>query len=304
MHNVQVSDLSLLPSEIWFPRARKHLEHAQTLGKGRRYRALRGLKEPVSDFLWEYYGIKPRQLEIWHPGVGVAILEPESEKKEPAFVWNDLAHRRWYQVISSSQGRALTFDVNTWVEERGRGIKFMAELLRAVNSRKPFLGCLGLHEWAMVYEGKPRHPLPLRLGAKGSDELTRSLPVRCTHFDAFRFFTDSARPLNAYQPTSEGVVSMEQPGCLHQNMDLLRYCLKLGPLVPGEVLLRAFEFALEIRTLDMAASPYDCSSSGLQPVKIETAEGKAKYIEQQRDFYERGLRLREELISLLARANI
>ena len=30
--------------------------------------------------------------------------------------------------------------------------------------------------------------------------IVESQPVRCTHFDAFRFFTAPARPLNMFQP--------------------------------------------------------------------------------------------------------
>ena len=61
-------------------------------------------------------------------------------------------------------------------------------------------------------------------------------------------------------------------------MDVYKWATKLGPLVPGDLLLDCFELAREIRYTDMAASPYDFSSYGLTPVPIETPEGKAEYV--------------------------
>jgi hypothetical protein len=46
----------------------------------------------------------------------------------------------------------------------------------------------------------------------------------------------------------------------------------------------------------MQASPYDLSSYGEEPVKIETAEGKAEYVTRQREFARRAGALRERLI--------
>ena len=36
---------------------------------------------------------------------------------------------------------------------------------------------------------------PLRLGQAGTDDVVRDHQIRCTHYDAFRFFTPPARPL-------------------------------------------------------------------------------------------------------------
>jgi hypothetical protein len=49
--------------------------------------------------------------------------------------------------------------------------------------------------------------------------------IRCTRFDAFRFFAEPARPLDVVAPTRERQSDMEQLGCLHANMDL---CHELG----------------------------------------------------------------------------
>ncbi len=71
-------------------------------------------------------------------------------------------------------------------------------------------------------------------------------------------------------------------------MDVYKWAVKLGPLVPGSVLLDAFELARDIRTLDMQASPYDLTDWGYAPVAIETPEGKAEYVVRQRALSERG----------------
>ena len=85
---------------------------------------------------------------------------------------------------------------------------------------------------------------------------------------------------------------MEQPGCLHAGMDVYKWAFKLTPLVPSDLVADAFDLAREIRVLDMQASPYDLRELGYAPVPIETAEGKAAYLERQRAFAERSNALR------------
>jgi hypothetical protein len=59
-----------------------------------------------------------------------------------------------------------------------------------------------------------------------------------------------------------------------------------------------FELAVEIRELDMRASPYDLRAHGYEPVAIETPEGKAQYAAAQRGFADRGAVLRRRLIAV------
>ena len=108
---------------------------------------------------------------------------------------------------------------------------------------------------------------PLRLGQAGTDDVVREHQIKCTHYDAFRFFTPPARPLNAVQPDRESQVRMEQPGCLHASMDVYKWAYKLIPVVPSDLLLDAFVLAKSIRELDMRASPYDLTELGYQPVR-------------------------------------
>src|SRR2546425_10834 len=76
---------------------------------------------------------------------------------------------------------------------------------------------------------------PLRFDANEIARIVESSSIRCTHFDAFRFFTPDARPLNRVQPTRKTSASHEQRGCLHANMDLYKWAFKLAPFTPSEL---------------------------------------------------------------------
>jgi hypothetical protein len=49
----------------------------------------------------------------------------------------------------------------------------------------------------------------------------------------------------------------------------------------------------------MRASPYDLRDLGYEPVRIETTEGKARYVEEQRRFGERSQALRARLLEAI-----
>lgn len=85
-------------------------------------------------------------------------------------------------------------------------------------------------------------------------------------------------------------------------MDLYKWASKLGPLIPGEVFLDAFELARDTRILDMEASPYDCRGHGFGVVAIETSEGKAEYVARQRALSERAKPIRDRLVSITEQA--
>ena len=202
---------------------------------------------------------------------------------------------RWYFPGRTEDGAIP--DAAVFAREKADLADLVERMLRRTASRPGQFGCFGLHEWAMVYRAdEHRHPVPLRLGQAGTDLVVESHDLRCTHFDAFRFFTPEAVPRNRTELTRDDQPLFEQPGCLHAGMDLYKWAVKLGPLVPGDLLLDAFELARDIRLLDMQAAPYDLAPWGIVPVPIETAEGKADYVRQQRVFAERGTRLRSELL--------
>jgi len=182
---------------------------------------------------------------------------------------------------------------------------WLRELLTAMQTRPAFFGCYGLHEWAMVYRQPPdavrHHAWPLRYPPDELARIVEAAPLRCTHFDAFRFFTAPAQPLNLLQPSRMTVPQNEQRGCLHANMDLYKWAFKLAPFTPAELIADAFELARDIREVDMRASPYDLRPLGFAPIPIETTEGRAEYEQYQRAFAARGEPLRARLLTLCQR---
>lgn len=279
--------LTVLAHDDWATLETAHATRADKLTAGRRERTARRQSHPIEDFLFEYYPFKPSQLRRWHPGVGVGLQRAH-------------AHAGWRWYSTSSDG-VTALDVAAFAAERGEGVRHIRRLLKATSGRSAQLGCFGMHEWAMVYgadNAGRRHELPLRLGSEGTDAVVDAHPLQCTHFDAFRFFTPQAAPLNAAQLTRETQVAWEQPGCLHVNMDLYKWAIKLGPAAPGDLLLDCFELARDVRQVDMQASPYDVSAYGLAAIPVETPAGKSEYAARQREFARRGAPLRERLIAV------
>jgi hypothetical protein len=117
-------------------------------------------------------------------------------------------------------------------------------MLKKIQSKPPLLNCFGLHEWAMLYRKLPvEHSatknsdvtpamknlskfqqLPLRVPYETIARLVEFKTLRCTHYDAFRFFTPDASPLNRISPppSRATVASNDQPGCVHVTMDLFK----------------------------------------------------------------------------------
>ncbi|WP_404430123.1 3-methyladenine DNA glycosylase [Microbacterium lacus] len=278
-----------LPLEQWRALEQQHHARADALTAGRRARAARGQTHPVDDFLYNYYSYKPAVLRRWHPGLDTRLQDAAAE---PRAQW------RWY----STEQNDVVVDSAAFVAEKSLMLTGIHNILRSTANGRAQYGCFGLHEWAMVYrESEHRHPVPLRLGREGTDAVVEANPLTCTHFDAFRFFTPDAVPLNRRPLSRDQQAATEQPGCLHANMDLYKWAVKLGPLVPGTVLLDCFELARDIRELDMRASPYDLTGWGYAPVQIETADGKAAYVARQREFAERAAPLRATLIETIFR---
>lgn len=273
-----------IPRDEWLTRERAHQERADALTAAHRERASRSEKHPVWDFLHTYYSYKPAQLRRWHPGADVELQDAPERLS-----W------RWYSP-GETEGSAMP-DPRSFAQEKRDLAALVERMLRRTASRPGQFGCFGLHEWAMVYQAdEHRHAVPLRLGRAGTDAVVESHDLRCTHFDAFRFFTPEAVPRNRTSLSREDQPLFEQPGCLHAGMDLYKWATKLGPLIPGELLLDSYELARDIRLLDMEAAPYDLSAWDVTPVRIETPEGKAEYVRRQRVFAERGAALRAALL--------
>lgn len=298
---------TLLP-EVWLPLVAAHVERADTLTAAWRAARAAGRKHAIEDFLFTYYPTRLTHLRRWNPGAGVTLALPDGGTCAAGTgAHDDRATWRWHRTTAQGGAapRSVALDRDAFLADRGDTVRYVHELLTATASRPGTFGCFGLHEWAMVYRDRvsgrdQRHPLPLRLGHAGTDAVVEANPVRCSHFDAFRFFTPEATGRNQLQPTRATQVGLEQPGCLHANMDLYKWCLKLGPAVPGDLLLDAFELARDIRWTDMAASPYDVSEYGVAALEIETPHGKAEYVRRQRGYAGRSDGLRRRLIEVCA----
>jgi hypothetical protein len=275
----------VLEEPVWRARAARHRARVGLWTGPHRERRRRGESHPVMDFLFTYYSLRPARLELWHPGPGALLRGGDELLAVPGHV---------------RDGDCVRLDVDALPARIAGTAAFVRDLLLATASRPARLSCFGLHEWAMVYgSDAPRHgAVPLRLRAAGTDAVVESLSVHCTHHDAFRFFTAAARPLNAISPERADQVANEQPGCLHATMDLYKWAYKLAPATPSELLAECFALAVEVRELDMRASPYDLADLGYSPVRIETPSGRAEYARAQAAFAERAAPLRDRLIAL------
>lgn len=243
-------------------------------------------KDPVLDFLFEYYPFRPSHLRRWSPGIGV-LLELNGV--------TDLPEHSEFTI----EGDQAMLNPAFFPKKRLSSVSWILNLLKQSMDKKPFFGCFGMHEWAMVYRAEEvRHSrIPLRLSDDEIAQFVESRPLLCTHFDAFRFFTEKARPLNRNILSRETFAEMEQPGCVHTNMDLYKWAFKLYPWISGSLLRKAFFNALEARKIDMQASPYDATEFGLEPIKIETEAGRKEYLDRQTEIYENSIPIRVQLIS-------
>ena len=281
--------LTVLAEDEWLPLANTYRDSVQPLIEQRLARRERGRKNAVEDFLFEYYPYSPNKLATWHPGVGFALTGPQA---------HPYLKLTGYREVDG----AVTVDP-TWLEPRSERLRVTIRILEGTMQRPAQTGCFALHEWAMTYrltQEQVRHTyLPLRLSPSEIAATVDELGLRCTHIDAFRFFTPEAVPLNTSTPTRDTQAENEQSGCLHASMDLYKYAFWHSPFIPASLVLECFLNAAKARELDMRASPYDVSEFGLEPIRIETAEGRRQYAEAQRQMMERTAPLRQRLLIAL-----
>ena len=289
---VAASVIVHLPEADWLARRTAHEQRVRAWTDPHQTRQGRGEKHPVEDFLFEYYRFRASWLRRWHPGPDVVLLGEAARD-----------YLQWAEYHESDDGVAL--NPAAFAPKRRDSLAWILNLLRSTAERPPQFACSGLHEWAMVYRQTPdgvRHnQWPLRFPPDELARIVEAQPVRCSHFDAFRFFTAPARPLNKLQPERTTTAQFEQRGCLHANMDLYKWAFKLTPFTPSELTADCFALARDIREIDMRASPYDFRALSYAPIAIETPEGRAEYEIHQRAFAERSEPLRARLIALCER---
>ena len=277
-----------MPSKLtqadWRTRNAAYRDRLAPFAEERLARQFAHIKHPINDFLFEYYSFRPAELLRWSPGANVLL-----EDARPG----DIA---WREFVPHEGG--LILPASTFPDHRLKFLQWAIGYLEAIAERPPSFHCFGMHEWAMVYRSAAvRHgSTPLRLSSDAIAKVVDEEGLRCTHFDAYRFFTPAAVPLNRIPLTREVTDEHDQKGCIHVTMDLYKYAFKLAPWSSGELIADAFLLAWVARRLDMRASPYDLRRFGLEPISMETREGREEYVEKQRELAQKAEPIRERLI--------
>lgn len=279
-----------LSIEAWTSRIEKHLSLVGPVADAFLKRRDLRLKHPVHDFLFTYYSFSPQKLKQWVPSLKETLIIKESMQEQ--YPWfNDY----WFKV----ERDRLSLNKERFHKKVQDLASYIVELCSNISNRAPRYGCYGLHEWAMVYKLPPeliRHSgYRLRLSPSELSSFVESQSICCSHYDAYRFFTQEARPLNMLKPGLENKLQMEQGGCVHANMDLYKWSSKLWPWIGSDFIGEAFMLALQGRELDMRASPYDLNAEGYEPICIETEEGRREYQKEQQLYAEKSALLRDKL---------
>ncbi|TDU81051.1 hypothetical protein EI77_00353 [Prosthecobacter fusiformis] len=274
----------------WHARRDAHLGRVASLADDFVQRRSCQGKHPVHDFLFTYYNFSPAKLKQWMPPLGVSLEVHEEDMQTLPWLGSERFIRHGGEItLDETKLGSHTRDLARWV----------GQLCANVLERAPRFRCFGLHEWAMVYRQtreQIRHQgYELRLAPEVMAQFIESQSIGCSHYDAFRFFTPEAKPMNVLQPVLETRLEMEQGACLHANMDLYKWATKLWPWIGSDLVGKVFALACEGRDLDMRASPYDLRHLGYEPVCIETTEGRLRYEQEQRTLAEKAVPLREEL---------
>ena len=201
----------------WLGRQMRHCARLSPFASERLERMSTHVKHPIDDFLFEYYSFRPAQLLRWSPGCGV-ILDGASG--------DDLGWKEFQELDGG-----IVLDANSFPEHRLRSLRWAIEYLEGIALRPASFYCFGLHEWAMLYRTtEPRHAsTPLRLPPNEIARIIDAEGLRCTHFDAFRFFTPRAVPLNRVPLSRDNLAEHDQKGCIHVTMDIYRYAYKIAP---------------------------------------------------------------------------
>jgi hypothetical protein len=254
---------------------------------------------PIYNFLHNYYQYSVEDLRKYSPGIGI-VLNGASANPECGLL--DQSCLTFMEAGAVYDIRLLLGRLRT--KKAWEFFVRQRDVLSNSVSKPAFFGCFGMHEWAMLYSGngttvKGHQKLPLRVSQETIDAVVGAPgQLRCTHFDAYRFFQPAAKPLNAIKPLTRDLQQRyEQPGCIHANMDLFKYAYSLYPFVSSALLVATIRLALEARKVDMRASPYDVSAyEGCEePICVETAQGRKLYVAEQERIAAMAAPLRKQL---------
>lgn len=284
------STTPFLDRSEWESRKAAHRARVSEWADARVARANRAIPHPVYDFLFNYYPFRPSHLKRWSPGIGIYLRDAQAADLD----WAD-------DFIFDQRGARIS--PLSFPAHRRNFLEWAHKYLSAIAERAPSFSCFGLHEWAMVYRcSTPRHStVNLRLSSKEIDQVVERSDLRCTHFDAFRFFTPEATPRNRNHLSRDTTCEFDQPACIHVTMDLYKFAYKIAPWCSSELIADTFLLAADAREIDMRASPYDLQDQGFAPIRIETTEGREEYIREQRRLASSAAPIRERLISVYSK---
>jgi hypothetical protein len=275
-------------------------------------------KHPVYNFLIEYYGLKgvkgTKRLARWSPTpdlhfTGGVLLENASEQDLGGILHFRGAFLRDDGILYSPSLFFGKGDSERTMEAARAATPFLwyRAILQQTIQAEPILHCHGLHEWAMQYQpaGASKPPsakyqshLSLRVDQDTINGAVERKGIHCTHVDALRFFAPPAAPLNHHGASLQRTdqLRLEQPACVHAQMDLLKIALRLQPFLGAELLQAVLDVALVARRLDVAASPYDVVRYGIHSLPVETAGGRSQYRKEQTALMKRAEPVRHELL--------
>ena len=290
MYSSSGSSIIPVPAAEWREQRERHIERVRVYTSDRVARSSRAVPHPVYDFLFTYYAFRPAHLERWSPGFGVVLADCEGAEID----WADATVR-----IPAG----WTIPAASFPQHRLKYLDWCIRYLTNITERPPHFSCFGLHEWAMVYSCETvRHSqVPLRVSPAKIKEVVHALGLRCTHYDAYRFFTPEAVPLNRDALSREATPDFDQRACIHVTMDLYRFAHKIAPWCPSDLIADSFLLAADARRIDMRASPYDLTSHGFAPIFIETPEGRQEYLGEQRRLADAAIPVRQRLLDVYTR---
>ncbi len=277
----------MLTREEWTALRSQHLARVEPWASGRQERASLGAWHPVFDFLFDYYSFRPSHIKRWSPGFNVLLRDCTPDELD------------WPDDFQWTSGGCAIPGVS-FPRHRLDFLKWAIRYLEGIAERPPSFCCFGLHEWAMLYKtDKPRHSyVPLRLTADEIDRVVEASDLRCTHYDAFRFFTPPAAPRNRTVLSRESTAAFDQRGCIHVTMDLYKFAHKIAPWCPSDLVADSFLIAADARVVDMRASPYDLSRYNFTPIEIETSLGREEYVREQRRLADTAVPIRARLLEV------
>ena len=280
--------------------------------------------DPIYNFIHTYYRYSINKVLSYSPGLGTRV-QLEGVTAEDIHYKPSQAAITTKSVSAFLMPYGLVFDESSgvayyngagFVEERGtRKLREYLSILTETSMRQPVFNCYGLHEWAMLYSGRchsqsldlrsKHQKAPLRVTQDVIDDLVEGAQtgctLKCTHYDAYRFFHPSSRNFNSISNLSRKTqVQYEQGGCIHATMDLFKYAFTLYPFCSSLLLRKTLLLALSARKIDMRSSPYDVSKylpdGEKEPIRVETFEGRKTFAIEQESLYHRSLPVRAELI--------